>query len=191
MRTSSASGLANELRKLPTTRRKHEDETFLPPDPAFVDACSGNPEGLKFPGKEGDGLTDEQRPILQKLAWDMVSKYPYAGIAKFEAPQPKKEAEKTLPKSGAGATAVPEALKGWKATNDLPADTVVTDYNDYIEKFPKAERPGVSDVKYYVDDTGRNAVAVLVVAEGTQWTHLLVYDRTNRRTSMTKFVSGK
>ncbi len=41
-----------------------------------------SPEGLKFPGKEGDGLTDEQRPILQKLAWDMVSKYPYAGIAK-------------------------------------------------------------------------------------------------------------
>ncbi|GDX11433.1 hypothetical protein LBMAG57_32050 [Verrucomicrobiota bacterium] len=41
-----------------------------------------SPEGLKFPGKDGDGLTDEQRAILQKLAWDMVSKYPYAGIAK-------------------------------------------------------------------------------------------------------------
>ncbi len=52
-----------------------------------------SPEGLKFPGKEGDGLTDEQRPILQKLAWDMVSKYPYAGIANFEAPQPQKEGE--------------------------------------------------------------------------------------------------
>ena len=41
-----------------------------------------SPEGLLFPGKDGDGLTDEQRAILQKLAWDMVSKYPYAGIAK-------------------------------------------------------------------------------------------------------------
>ena len=41
-----------------------------------------SPEGLLFPGKDGDGLTAEQRAILQKLAWDMVSKYPYAEIAK-------------------------------------------------------------------------------------------------------------
>lgn len=53
MRTSTASGLANELRKLKTTtrrkyelstttRRKYEDETFPPAIHAFVDACSGN-----------------------------------------------------------------------------------------------------------------------------------------------------
>ena len=149
-----------------------------------------SPEGLEFPGKDGDGLTDDQRAILQKLAWDMVSKYPYAGITKYEASQPSKRGEKTLPKTGAGATAVPEALKGWKATNDLPADTVVKDYNDYIEKLPKAERPGVSDVKYYVDGTGRNAVAVLVNVGDTQWTHLVVYDKQNKRTGVTK-IAGK
>jgi len=27
-------------------------------------------------------LTDEQRAILQKIAWETVSKYPYAEIAK-------------------------------------------------------------------------------------------------------------
>lgn len=148
------------------------------------------PEGLKFPGKEGDGLTDEQRPILQKLAWDIVSKYPYAGIAKFEAPQPLKQGEKTAPVSAARATVVPEALKGWKETQDLPADTVVTNYNAYIEKLPKAERPGVSDVKYYVDDMGRSAVAVLVNVGGTQSTHLLIYDKQNKRTGLTKFSMG-
>jgi hypothetical protein len=147
-----------------------------------------SPEGLKFPG---DGLPDEQRAILQKLAWEMVSKYPYAGIAKFESPQPPKEGAKAAPKTAAAATAGPEALKGWKATNDLPADTVVTDYNEYIEKLPKAERPGVSDVKYYVDRTGRNAVAVLVIVGDTQWTHLLVYDKQDKRTGVTKFVAGK
>ncbi len=150
-----------------------------------------SPEGLKFPGKEGDGLTDEQRPILQKLAWDMVSKYPYAGIAKFETSQPSKQCEKTAPKTGVGATAVPEALKGWKATQDLPAESVVTDYNDYIEKLPRTERPGVADVKYYVDDTGRNAVAILVMVEGTRWTHLLVYDKQHKRTNVTKFGARK
>jgi len=148
-----------------------------------------SPEGLKFPGKEGDGLTDEQRPILQKLAWDMVSKYPYAGIATFEARQSPKEGEKAAPKPGAAN--VPDALKGWKETKDLPADTVVDDYNEYIEKLPKAERPGVSDVKYYVDDTGRNAVAVLVNVGDQRWTHLLVYDKQNKRTGASKSVTGK
>ncbi|MCE9568025.1 MAG: formylglycine-generating enzyme family protein [Planctomycetes bacterium] len=150
-----------------------------------------SPEGLKFPGKDGDGLTDEQRAILQKLAWDMVSKYPYAGVAKFDAPKPPKDGEKPVPKSGDDATALPDALKGWKATTDLPAEAVVTDYNAYIQTLPKAERPGVSDVKYYVDDTGRNAVAVLVNVGGERWTHLLVYDKQNKQTSVTKFVANK
>jgi hypothetical protein len=42
MRTSTASGSANELRKLPTTRRKHEDETIPLAIQAFVDTCSDN-----------------------------------------------------------------------------------------------------------------------------------------------------
>ena len=29
-----------------------------------------------------DGITDEQHAILQKLAWETVSKYPYAGVTK-------------------------------------------------------------------------------------------------------------
>ena len=150
-----------------------------------------SPEGLKFPGKEGDGLTDEQRAILQKLAWEMVSKYPYAGIAKLDAPKPPKGGEKPVAESGEVPTAVPDALKGWKATTELPAEAVVTDYNAYIEKLPKAERPGVADVKYYADDAGRNAVAVLVVVDGTRWTHLLVYDKRHKRTDITKFDTNK
>jgi len=148
-----------------------------------------SPEGLKFPGKEGDGLTDEQRPILQKLAWDMVSKYPYAGIAKFEAPQSPKEGEKAAPKPGAAN--VPDALRGWKETQDLPAETVVDDYNEYIEKLPKAERPGVSNVKYYVDGNGQSGVVVLVFVERVEWTHFLTYDKQNKRTGVTKFAVGK
>ena len=148
-----------------------------------------SPEGLKFPGKDGDGLTDDQRAILQKLAWDMVSRYPYAGIAKFDAPKSPKEGEKPAPKPGDGPTAVPDALKGWKATTDLPAEAVVADYNAFIDKLPKAERPGVADVKYYVDDKGRNAVAILVVVDDTRCTHLLAYDKQHKRTGVTKFVA--
>jgi hypothetical protein len=136
-----------------------------------------------------DGVPDEQRPILQKLAWDMVSKYPYAGIAKFEVPQPKEEGEKAASKPASGAAAAPDALKGWKETQDLPADTVVTDYNAYIERLPKAERPGVSNVKYYIDGDGQPGVAVLVIVEGVEWTHFLTYDKQSKRTAVKKFVS--
>ena len=59
-----------------------------------------SPEGLLFPGKDGDGLTAEQRAILQKRAWDMVSKYPYAGIAKLEESRPAKGDEKAAPNTG-------------------------------------------------------------------------------------------
>jgi hypothetical protein len=37
-----------------------------------------SPEGLKL---TVGNLTDEQRAILEKLAWETVSKYPYAGVA--------------------------------------------------------------------------------------------------------------
>ena len=46
-----------------------------------------SPEGLD-PGKDVDGLTEPQRAILQKLAWDLVSKYSHAGIAKPPQPGP-------------------------------------------------------------------------------------------------------
>jgi len=52
-----------------------------------------------------DELKEEQRMILQNVAWETVSKYPYAGVS-------------TIP------------LTGWKATEDLPDEPVVTDYND-------------------------------------------------------------
>ena len=86
---------------------------------------------------------------------------------------------------------VPEALKGWKETQDLPDDTVVADYNAYIEKLPKAERPGVANVLYYVDGNGQSGVAVLVNVERVEWTYFVTYDKQNKRTAVKKFVSGK
>jgi hypothetical protein len=41
-----------------------------------------SPEGLQFKGDRS--ISDEQNAILQKLAWETVSKYPYAGIGKKE-----------------------------------------------------------------------------------------------------------
>jgi hypothetical protein len=138
-------------------------------------------------------ITTEQHAILQKIAWDVVSQYPYAGIAAPAKPGAKvsdssgKKEESKAPAPGL----VPEQLKGWKATSEMPGAGIVTDYNDYIEKLPKAERPGVSDVKYYLDGNGQSAVAVLVVVDKVTWTHLLTYDQQGKRMTVQKFVAGK
>jgi hypothetical protein len=44
----------------------------------FVAIYGLNPEGLKVPG---DGLEDAQRAILQRIAWETVTSYPYSGVA--------------------------------------------------------------------------------------------------------------
>jgi hypothetical protein len=36
-----------------------------------------SPSGLKLPI---DGVDDAQQTILQKIAWETVSRYPYAGV---------------------------------------------------------------------------------------------------------------
>ena len=148
-----------------------------------------SPVGLKIARYKE--LSDEQHAILQKIAWDVVSAYPYAGIA----PEPKGKSKaspdkKDDPKS-ADSRSVPEQLKGWKGTNELPDGSIVADYNDYIEKLPKAERTGVANVKYYIDSNGRSAVALLVNVDRVEWAHLLTYDKQNKRAGVTKFVATK
>ena len=138
-------------------------------------------------------ITAEQHAILQKIAWDVVSQYPYAGIAAPANPGARasassgKKDEPETPTSGP----VPKQLKGWKATSEMPGAGVVADYNDYIEKLPKDERTGVANVKYYVDSNGLSAVAVLVNVDRVEWAHLLTYDKQNKRAGVTKFVVTK
>ena len=45
----------------------------------FATMYRQSPEGLK---PDVQGLNNAQHAILQKLAWETVSTYPYAGIAK-------------------------------------------------------------------------------------------------------------
>ena len=45
----------------------------------FVAIYRMNPEGLKLPTNR---ITEEQHALLQKIAWETVSKYAYAGVVK-------------------------------------------------------------------------------------------------------------
>jgi hypothetical protein len=50
----------------------------------YVAIYRASPEGL--PLQVDRSVNDEQNAILQKIAWETVSKYPHAGIAKRDAP---------------------------------------------------------------------------------------------------------
>ena len=59
------------------------------------EGLSPSVDHLKYKAKGGPlysmaGITAEQDKILQKLAWETVSNYPYAGIAKHEDSHPRK-----------------------------------------------------------------------------------------------------
>jgi hypothetical protein len=133
----------------------------------------------------------------QSELWTDGMPHPGADVKALSTycPEPKGKSKaspdkKDDPKS-ADPRPVPEQLKEWKGTNELPDGSIVADYNDYIEKLPKAERTGVANVKYYVDSNGRSAVAVLVNVDRVEWAHLLTYDKQNKRAGVTKFVASK
>jgi|LakMenE01Jun11ns_1017448.scaffolds.fasta_scaffold9777735_1 hypothetical protein len=186
--------------KYPGIKKQSELWTDGMPHPgADVKALSGychfaaiyrtSPVGLKI--TRHNELSDEQHAILQKIAWDVVSEYPYAGIAPEPNGKPHASPDEKGDPKAADPRPVPEQLAGWNGTNELPDGSIVADYNDYIEKLPKAERSGVASVNYYVDGNGRSAVAVLVNVDRVEWTHLLTYDKQNKRAGVTKFVATK
>ncbi len=145
------------------------------------------PESADQATKDGHA----QQAILRRIAWETVSEYPYAGIKETgssgEAATGKAEPVATTGPATAGA--VPAELKGWQATSLLDK-AVITDYNDYIEALPPADRVGVADVRCFADATGQHAVAITVNGNEGARTHVLMYDKQNKRLNVSKSAPG-
>lgn len=142
---------------------------------------------IGIPKAEEIKLSDEQNQILQKLAWETVSKYSYAGIAAPPKPAspatPSAAAVDQSERPGAGASSLQDGIPaGWKSMgNGVPSDKVIKDYNDYIKKLPATERPGVADVRYYQDEKGQEGVAITIFVSGVTSIHFLSYDTAGKR----------
>jgi len=67
---------------------------------------------------------------------------------------------------------------------------IQADYLDYIQKLPTKERKFAYYASDFEDGTGRHAIAILIELNGTEWTHVLIYDRDNKRIKVTKYISG-
>jgi hypothetical protein len=79
----------------------------------------------------------------------------------------------------------------WSSLGDLDSKKAITeDYQIYINKLPPEERKYVGSVSYSEDGTGQHAVTILVISNGTGWSHVLIYDKDNKRIKTVKYISG-
>src|ERR1700722_4984939 len=51
------------------------------------------------------------------------------------------------------------------------------DYNAYINNLPPKLRNGVGPMQYFEDGTGQHAVLIAIAQDGTDWAHVLIYDK--------------
>ncbi len=64
------------------------------------------------------------------------------------------------------------------------------DYRDYIGKLSPKERMWIGSVSLSEDGLGQHAVTVHIAWYGTDWAHVLVYDKDNKRVKVIRYESG-
>jgi hypothetical protein len=90
----------------------------------------------------------------------------------------------------------PDPLAGWHILgSNLDTNKAVSDdYHAYINKLPPKEREHSYIINYFEDGTGRHAVSIGVsidgLWQGTEWWHVLIYDKENERIRVIKYKKG-
>jgi hypothetical protein len=86
----------------------------------------------------------------------------------------------------------PEPLAGFHAASKNPDQTIVDDYQNYIQTLSPEEKKylGPSPVSYFEDETGQHAAVSTIGLNGTWWRHVLIYDKDNKRIKTIKYASG-
>jgi hypothetical protein len=85
----------------------------------------------------------------------------------------------------------PDPLAGWqKDYNHQPDSAVEKDYQEYIQKLPPEEKKFATVDAWLMDATGQHAILITIGLNGTNWRHILIYDKDNKRIKIIKYVSG-
>jgi hypothetical protein len=67
---------------------------------------------------------------------------------------------------------------------------IMDDYQDYIQKLSLEERKLVGIVWFFENGTGQYAVKIEIDLHGTEWEHVLIYDKDNKRIKTIKYIGG-
>ena len=84
-----------------------------------------------------------------------------------------------------------DPLAGWQIDFNHEPDLAITkDYQDYIQKLsPEEKGYALPIVHYFKDRTGQHAIQI-TIGLGTDWEHVLIYDKDNKRIKTIKYISG-
>jgi hypothetical protein len=89
---------------------------------------------------------------------------------------------------------VPDPLAGWqKDYTPDPSDQIIEkDYKDYIQTLSPEEKKyiGPYSATFFKDGTGQRAVLIRIGINGTDWWHILTYNKDNKRIKTIKYAAG-
>jgi len=86
---------------------------------------------------------------------------------------------------------IPDPLAGFHKDFKILNQSIVNDYQDYIQKLPPEDKKYMGPVDFYEDGTGQHAVEIEEALNGTWWVHILIYDKDNKRIKTIKYSPGK
>jgi hypothetical protein len=87
---------------------------------------------------------------------------------------------------------VPDPLAGFHAASKTLDQSIVNDYQNYIQNLSPEEKKylGPYPVSFFEDGTGQHAVRIKIGINGTSWEHVLIYDKDNKRIKTIKYSTG-
>ena len=83
-----------------------------------------------------------------------------------------------------------DPLAGWRMYFGKADQSIVDDYQNYVQRLSAKERERAGSVFFYEDGTGQHAVEIKYGLNGTVWHHVLIYDKYDKRIKTIKYASG-
>jgi len=86
----------------------------------------------------------------------------------------------------------PDPLAGFHAAYGKVDQSIVNDYQDYIQTLSPEEKKylGPAPASFFEDGTGQHAIRIQIGLNGTVWLHDLIYDKDNKRIKTIKYAAG-
>ena len=83
-----------------------------------------------------------------------------------------------------------DPLAGWQKDYGKADQSIVSDYQNYIQNLSPKERNNIAYINFFEDGTRQHAIRITIELNDTNWRHILIYDKDNKRIKIIKYVSG-
>ncbi len=84
----------------------------------------------------------------------------------------------------------PDPLAGFHAASKNPEQLIIDDYQSYIKTLSPDEQKYATVDYFYEDGAGRHAVEIMITLNHTNWRHILIYDKNDKRIKTITYISG-